>query len=105
MAGSIVQYITDHTAAGECTLMHYQGKHDNSRCTIPPGYCSMNAYLVVLLKNAEAAGNRGFAGGGSLGGNGYSGVLPVSSPVVTPVAPQSLESLVETRADWKGEAR
>jgi hypothetical protein len=53
MSGEIMQYITDHNAASDCVMMHYQGQHDNSRCVLPPGYCSMYAYMVSLLKRSE----------------------------------------------------
>ena len=53
MSGEILQYITDHNAASDCVMMHYQGQHDNSRCVLPPGYCSMYAYMVSLLKRSE----------------------------------------------------
>jgi hypothetical protein len=55
MAGDIGRYISDHSQSGACAFHHYQGDHDNRQCRIPEGYCAMNAYMVVLLKNAEQA--------------------------------------------------
>lgn len=49
----ISQYLNDHNAAGACAQMYYAGQHDVQRCLLAPGVCSMIAYLVAELKNAE----------------------------------------------------
>jgi len=46
------QYLTDHANAGNCAAAYYNGTHQPS-CPLSPGVCSVIAYLVVELKNAE----------------------------------------------------
>lgn len=80
---SISQYLSDHAAAGACAYNYYNTAHDADTCLVAPGVCSMIAYLVAELKNAEqrakqyvsvspAAGNNlvGGAGQVSWGTNG-----------------------------------
>jgi hypothetical protein len=49
----ISQYLSDHGHAGHCAFSYYNGTHDQNTCQAPPGVCSVIAYLVAELKNAE----------------------------------------------------
>lgn len=49
----ISSYLTDHSNAGTCAYNYYNGIHDPNACRVSPGVCSVIAYLVAELKNAE----------------------------------------------------
>lgn len=49
---SLSQYLADHANAGACASAYYDGTHQPS-CMLAPGVCSVIAYLIVELKNAE----------------------------------------------------
>lgn len=49
----ISQYLSDHTNAGACAANYYDNTHDPVTCRVAPGVCSVIAYLVMELKNAE----------------------------------------------------
>lgn len=81
-------YITDHAAAGNCAYDHYAGRHDNSRCTVPAGTCTLISYLVYLLKQAEHASPVPLSPPSQLpapGGQPLRTGPPVSPPLGTPL--------------------
>jgi len=50
---SIAQYLSDHANAGACAASYYANTHEVHTCRVPAGVCSVIAYLVIELKNAE----------------------------------------------------
>lgn len=50
---SISQYLSDNANAGQCASAYYNNTHTPGGCPVQPGICSVIAFLVVELKNAE----------------------------------------------------
>ena len=89
MSMDIRTYITDHAAAGNCAYDHYAGRHDNSRCMVPAGTCTMISYLVYLLKQAEHASPVPLSPPSQLPAPGGPPLRmgPLPAPVSAPVSP------------------
>lgn len=49
----ISKYLADNANAGACAANYYGNTHDTAQCRLAAGVCSVIAYLVMELKNAE----------------------------------------------------
>lgn len=50
---NISQYLADNANAGACAANYYGNTHDTATCRLAAGVCSVIAYLITELKNAE----------------------------------------------------